>query len=380
LHPRQKHSGVIFLLYISIFLEGQTLSNAVTLSAHFIYQFLLDKVILALLLLLLLIAILIPDQAWTSLIFLFDALVGIAPYLILAVVLAAFIKASGLDQSVVRVFSGHPVKTILFAALFGSLSPFCSCGVIPLIASLLAAGVPLAPVMAFWIASPVMDPEMFILTSAGISLDFALAKAAFAILLGLWAGLITLLVVKRGWLKNYLRSTWQSKSSCSDNSCDSTKTCGTSNVQTHPPIQLKFWQDTERLQQFWAEFIQTTFFLGKWLALAFLLESLMLRYVNPQWVQQYIGGDTASAIPLAALIGMPSYLNGYAAIPMVSGLIELGMGQAAAMTFMLTGAVSSIPAAVAVFALVNKKAFVLYVMLGLLGSVLCGYLYYLVWL
>lgn len=106
----------------------------------------------------------------------------------------------------------------------------------------------------------------------------------------------------------------------------------------------------------------------------------MLRYINPQWVQHYIGGDTASAIPLAALIGMPSYLNGYAAIPMVSGLIELGMGQAAAMTFMLTGTVSSIPAAVAVFAIVNKKAFVLYVMLGLLGSVLCGYFYYLVWL
>lgn len=158
------------------------MNNVVKLSDHFIYQFLLDKVILALLLLFILIAISIPDQAWASLNFMLDALVGIAPYLILAVALAAFIKASGLDQSVVRVFSGHPVKTILFAALFGSLSPFCSCGVIPLIASLLAAGVPLAPVMAFWIASPVMDPEMFILTSAGISLDFALAKAAVAII------------------------------------------------------------------------------------------------------------------------------------------------------------------------------------------------------
>ena len=45
---------------------------------------------------------------------------------------------------------------------------FCSCGVIPLIAAMLVAGVPLAPVMAFWIASPIMDPEMFVLTAAGI--------------------------------------------------------------------------------------------------------------------------------------------------------------------------------------------------------------------
>ena len=35
------------------------------------------------------------------------------------------------------------------AALFGSLSPFCSCGVIPIVAGLLGIGVPLAPVMAF---------------------------------------------------------------------------------------------------------------------------------------------------------------------------------------------------------------------------------------
>ena len=38
---------------------------------------------------------------------------------------------------------------IAAAALFGSLSPFCSCGVIPIVAGLLGVGVPLAPVMAF---------------------------------------------------------------------------------------------------------------------------------------------------------------------------------------------------------------------------------------
>ncbi len=43
---------------------------------------------------------------------------------------------------------------ILTAALFGALPPFCSCGVIPLIAALMAAGAPLPAVMAFWLASP----------------------------------------------------------------------------------------------------------------------------------------------------------------------------------------------------------------------------------
>ncbi len=49
---------------------------------------------------------------------------------------------------------------VVAAALFGALSPFGSCGVIPLIATRRAMGAPLAPVMAFWLASPVMDPSM----------------------------------------------------------------------------------------------------------------------------------------------------------------------------------------------------------------------------
>ena len=61
----------------------------------------------------------------------------------------------------------------MLAAVVGALSPFCSCGVIPLIAAMLRAGVPLAPVMAFWLASPIMDPEMFVLTAAGVGLGFA---------------------------------------------------------------------------------------------------------------------------------------------------------------------------------------------------------------
>jgi len=59
-------------------------------------------------------------------------------------------------------------------------------------------------------------------------------------------------------------------------------------------------------------------------------------------------------IPIAAFVGAPSYLNGYAAIPLVSGLLEMGMTPGAAMAFVTAGAVSSIPAAIAVFALVKK--------------------------
>ena len=304
-----------------------------------------DKVILTLAVAWLALSLISPAQGRASVSFVLDSVIYIAPYFILAVAMAASIKASGLDKIVAQVFSGHPLKAIVIASVFGALSPFCSCGVIPLIASLLAAGVPLAPVMSFWIASPVMDPEMFILTSAGISFDFALAKAGFAIALGLFAGITVIVLQRAGLFGEVLRQSINSG-------------CGTSCSTGEPVgIEYTFWNNDLRRQLFKTEFVQTSWFLGKWLLLAFFIESLMVAYIDPQWVHRYIGGDSILAVPMAAIIGMPSYLNGYAAIPMVGGLMDLGMSQGAAMAFMLTGAVSSIPAAIAVYALVRKQVF-----------------------
>ncbi len=75
------------------------------------------------------------------------------------------------------------------------------------------------------------------------------------------------------------------------------------------------------------------------------------------------------------MIGVPAYLNGYAAIPLASGLLDLGMSKGAAMAFLTAGAVSSIPAAIAVYSLVKKPIFILYLALGLTGSLIAGFAY-----
>ena len=57
-----------------------------------------------------------------------------------------------------------------------AMSPFWSCGVVPLIAAMLAMGVPLPAVMAFWSASSIMDPSMFVLTAGTQGTEFAVFK------------------------------------------------------------------------------------------------------------------------------------------------------------------------------------------------------------
>ena len=78
-------------------------------------------------------------------------------------------------------------------------------------------------------------------------------------------------------------------------------------------------------------------------------------------------------IPVSPTIVIPAYLNGYAAIPLVAGLIEKGMVPGAAMAFMVAGGVTSIPAAMGVHALVRRDVFVSYLLFGIGAALLAGY-------
>ncbi len=321
----------------------------------------LDRVLLASGLTFLGVLFVSPDQAWESLRFVVGSLTWIAPFLLLSAGLAAWMKAASADQLIAGTVAHSPSTAILLAAALGALSPFCSCGVIALIAGLLAAGMPLSAVMAFWLASPLMDPETFILMAASIGLDFTLAKTVAAFLIGLGGGFATLAVERRGGFREALRV----RSGCGG--------CGSSSAGDRP-VLWAFWRQPSRHRLFRDEVLSVGLFLGKWLLLAFTLESLMVAWLPPESIAGLLG-EGALAIPLAVVVGVPAYLNGFAAIPLMGQLMAMGMAPGAALAFLIAGGITSIPAAIAVFALVRRSLFLWYLLLALIGSLLAGYSY-----
>lgn len=319
-----------------------------------------DRVMLAVVILLLLLAAVVPGQAVDSMAFTLHALAGVAPFLLLSVLVAAYAKASGADNLIAQAFTGRTLSMIALAALVGALSPFCSCGVIPLIAALLAMGVPLAPVMAFWLSSPLMDPSMFVLTVGTLGPTFAIGKAIAAISIGLLGGLGTWTIQHSGGLGTPLRDGVGNGG------------CGGARVRSPKPVSWRFWNEPVRRDTFAREGARNLFFLGKWLTLAFVLESLMLRFVPAEWVVQWVGDANWLSVILAALVGIPAYLNGYAALPLVGGLINQGMSTGAGMAFLLAGGVSSVPAAIAVFALARPPVVLAYLGFALFGAITAG--------
>ena len=321
------------------------------------------RVWLASALIIALLAIFDSPQAVESTTFAFDAILHTAPYLLFSIAIAAWAGATGADNLIAKAFTGAPLLMIGLGALAGGFSPFCSCGVIPLIAALLSMGVPLSAVMAFWLASPIMDPSMFLLTTGVLGLEFAVGKTLAAVGLGMFGGLVVHLMSHGGALTDPLRDGVGNGG------------CGGAKMRAPKPIVWRFWAEQERRAKFAKTAWVTTLFLAKWLILAFLLESLMLAWIPAETVTATLGGEGLLPIVTATLVGVPAYLNGYAALPLVGGLIEQGMAPGAGMAFLVAGGVTSIPAAMAVWALARPPVFLLYIALSLSGAFTTGILF-----
>ncbi|RMF34581.1 MAG: permease [Alphaproteobacteria bacterium] len=282
------------------------------------------------------------------------------PFILFAILAVAYVKASGAERLLARAFEGSPARMVVLAALLGGLSPFCSCEVIPFIAALLALGAPLSAVMAFWLSSPLMDPAMFAITAGGLGFDFAIAKTVAAVGLGLLGGFAVMALSPAGLFADPLKP--REQGGCG---------CGVRKPFSGAPV-WRFWGVAERRSVFAEEAVSNGHFLIKWLALAYFIEALMIAYLPADLVASALGGSGLQPILLGAVIGGPAYLNGYAAVPMLAGLLEQGMSPGAALSFMLAGGVSCIPAAIAVWALVRARVFAAYIALGFIGSVIAG--------
>jgi uncharacterized membrane protein YraQ (UPF0718 family) len=306
-------------------------------------------------------AVVVPPQATASVVFTAKAIWSVLPFFALSIGLAAYARATGAENLIARAFAGRAGVMVVFASLVGALSPFCSCGVIPVIAALLATGVPLAPVMAFWLASPLMDPSMFALTTGVLGLQFAAAKTIAAVGVGLLGGLGLLAMQRAGILVGPPLRDGVGNGGCAG-----------SKIRNPKDVVWRYWGEPARREAFWANAGQNTLFLGKWLTLAFVLESLMVAYVPNDLVAGIAGDGGLVSIITATLVGVPSYLNGNAALPLVSGLLDKGMAPGAAMAFLVGGGVTSIPAALAVWAVARRGVFAAYLAFAALGAVLSG--------
>jgi hypothetical protein len=377
--------------------------------------------------------------------FIIKAFLHIWPYLLITIPISVAVNMSGAAKHINKTFKARPLLSILLAALVGAFSPFCSCGVIPIIASLLIAGVPLAPVMTFWIASPSMDPEMFVLSAAMLGWNLAIWRLASTLVLSLSAGYITHYIWRKGWLgdtfvklgaptktqtaselikntlyltkdkiQTFIQNIFKEKKQMAietDSCCiavplnpvdGANSDCGCNSKSSFGEYKLGCCDEPDRItketprtndqkqscsrpekkknfyNRLYKEIIKSTLMVAKFMMLAFFLEALIVLYIPQNLIMQSMGNQNIFSVFWAALIGVPVYTSNLSALPMIGGLLQQGMNPGAALAFLISGPITTIPAMAAVRGLTTKKVFYLYVSFAFFGALFFGYLFYIV--
>ncbi|MEO0751614.1 MAG: permease [Pseudomonadota bacterium] len=304
-----------------------------------------------------------PDHAVNAAWFVVRGLAVVSPIVVPGIIVAAWIIASGADAHVARVFEGRTLRTVVAASLIGAITPVCGVTVLPLMTGLLAAGVPLAPIMAFWLSSPITDPAMLATTAATLGMSFAIGKTVAAFGLGVFGGSVTALFSRKGWSLNALRDNGLARQ-LSASRCGETR-----------PFDPFVWRTNERRSAFAKQFGATARLILICLIPAFAAEYALNAALTPGALAAYVGEDQWWSILAAVFVGAPAYIDGYAALPLTRGLIDNGMAQGAAMAFLISGGVVSIWGAMAIAPVLKLKPFLLYLMLALLGSITAGYVF-----
>jgi len=350
------------------------------------------------------------------------------PYLVLSIPLAVAVRVSNASQYIRRAFIRQPAIAILLATLVGAFSPFCSCGVIPVITSLLIARVPLGPVMAFWIASPAMDPEIFLLSVSMLGWKLAVARLVATLLLSLTAGftaeyleqhdffqagilresrqriqwswrksLSTIAANGLAWLRHPARqpvrqSAWDTACCTATPTAVLAQTLAVNGAATKcagscAAYSTGITAETQRTQkkdtdsrptfrhELWSASVDATVMVVKFMLLAFVLEALITLYVPQNNIVALLGAENPLAISAAALVGVPIYTSNLTALPLIGGLLQQGMLPGAALAFLISGPTTTIPAMAAVYGIAKPRVFALYVLSVLVGAIVAGYAY-----
>jgi uncharacterized membrane protein YraQ (UPF0718 family) len=221
-------------------------------------------------------------------------------------------------------------------------------------AALLGVGVPIPALMALMVSSPLINPNLFVLTAGAMGIEIAVLRALSAILLGFLAGYLTLWLIRKKRLdpRHIVKSNLEYS------------------------MDRLPGSNTERsLSGFLMELYKMTRYVSKYFFLAILLAAAIKIAVNPEHIVKLFDSDNIFSVILSTGAGVPFYVCGGAAIPVVQQLAALGMSKGAVLAYFISGPVTKISNLVILQAAFKRTILIQYLVVGIGGALIIGFLY-----
>jgi uncharacterized membrane protein YraQ (UPF0718 family) len=299
--------------------------------------------------------------------------VRVWPFLLISVVAAVSVSVYVGTDRVASLLNRRTAVATGGAVLLATLTPFCSCGTTAVLLGMLATATPWAPLVAFMVASPLTSPSELVFSAGLFGWGFAIVFFVGTIILGFTSGGVAAILDRRGWLNDQAR-VQPEKSGCSTGSCDVPQRelvsigPGTASI-AESPTRRQRWKIDQFATELWTTGRKLLLFFLGFTAVGYLA----IEAIPTDWLTTYLGGDSLISVPLAAILGIPAYINTEASLPLISTLMDGGMGPGPAMAFLVTGAGTSIGAISGLFIIARTRVVALVVALLFAGALAMGW-------
>ncbi|MBA4136844.1 MAG: hypothetical protein C0518_05960 [Opitutus sp.] len=237
------------------------------------------------------------------------------------------------------------------AALFGALTPFCSCSSVPIFVGFVQARFPIGVAFAFLITSPLVNEIAVALMAATFGWKLALGYAGAGVALGITGGLVlTALRAERWLVPNFAAAP--------------------ADDDDAPPDG---WQARLRDAADTSAFILRKVF--PWLLAALALGAGLHGFVPEGFFEQLFAGRGAWTVPLAALAGLPLYVSANATIPLLEAFVAKGVPLGTALAFLLSAVGVSLPELIMLRSVMTVRLLILFSAVVLVGTTIVGWLF-----
>jgi uncharacterized protein len=290
--------------------------------------------------------------------------------LVISIVISASLKAYIDEEAVSRFLRRNTGNSVLLSTGVAVATPLCSCGTTAIMLGMMASTIPWAPIVAFLVSSPLTSPQELFYSAGLFGWKFAIAFFLASVLLGLIGGAIAAFAESRGWLMNQARMSPSLSFGLggAPRSLDLPVLAPPAHIE-RKIVTLKSW-------------LRETLDVSKRLLPMFIIFTFLGYFLNglipAEWMNSLFGSGRIYSIPLAATLGLPFYINTEASLPLVRAMMENGMSEGAALSFLITGAGTSMGAIGGMLTIARWRVIGIVIGTLWLGSILIGSIYSLI--
>lgn len=242
----------------------------------------------------------------------------------------------------------------LLAAIFGVVTPFCSCSSIPLFIGFLAAGIPIGVTFAFLITSPLVNEA----SMAVFPIIFGIKTTLIYNLLGVIIGVLGGLMIQKLQMEKYLEPSFLKIRNAKINE------------ETRPKMAIE-----KRLAKWWKEAWVITKSLIGYVVLGVGVGALIHGFIPAGFFEKYLSAKAWWTVPLAVLAGVPLYANSVSVIPVMQALVAKGVSLGTALAFMTAIVTLSIPQALILKKVMRLPLLLTFFGITSLGIVIIGHFF-----